>query len=260
MKIRNLISNIICGFIPGKSRRDLVRVKIRYNTRAYVKFVRDYLGDGSLPIKTCVGYGCSNFIVLAGGRYAFKFPLNDDGAARALRELRITTALRKYTTFKIPQMEIIKWNNIAVRKYEFFPGVTLSEIPPRIALANRHHIARQIALFVYQIGMAGQSAIGCTIIDCTSPIFDLRADRNHRLCHFRGNGLGQKESGPVWGGAAGPAHRLWGRHFAGLPAGPDPAPVFYQVLDAAGRHGGGADGVFCGPELKGPVFFQRSCH
>ena len=159
MKIRNLISNIICGFIPGKSRRDLVRVKIRYNTRAYVKFVRDYLGDGSLPIKTCVGYGCSNFIVLAGGRYAFKFPLNDDGAARALRELRITTALRKYTTFKIPQMEIIKWNNIAVRKYEFFPGVTLSEIPPRIALANRHHIARQIALFVYQIGMADPMSI-----------------------------------------------------------------------------------------------------
>lgn len=159
MKIRNLLSNIVCGFIPGKSRRDMVRVKLRYNTHAYIKFVRDYFSDKNLPIKTCVGYGCSNFIILVGSQYAFKFPLHDDGAARALRELRITTALRKYTTFKIPEMEIIKWNGIAVRKYEFFPGVTLSDIPPRVAMANRHHIARQVALFMYEIGCANPSEI-----------------------------------------------------------------------------------------------------
>ena len=159
MKIRNLVSNIICGFIPGKSRRDKVRVKLRYNTRAYVKFVREYFNEPKLKLKTCVGYGCSNFIVLVGSQYAFKFPLHDDGAVRALREMRITTALRKYTTFRIPEMEIIKWNNIAVRKYEFFPGVTLSEIPPSVALANRHHIAKQIALFLYQIGVADPVAI-----------------------------------------------------------------------------------------------------
>lgn len=159
MKIRKLLSNIICGFIPGKSRRDMVRVKLRYNTRGYVKFVRDYFNEPKLPVKTCVGFGCCNFIVIVGGRYAFKFPLLDDGAERALRELRITTALRKYTTFRIPEMEIIKWNNIAVRKYEFFPGVTLNEIPPRIAMANRHHIARQIATFMYQVGAADPVAI-----------------------------------------------------------------------------------------------------
>lgn len=159
MNIRNLLSNIICGFVPGKSRRDLVRVRLRYNTRAFVKFVRDYFGDSKLPIKTCVGFGCSNFIVLVGSQFAFKFPLRDDGAARALRELRITTALRKYTTFKIPEMEIIKWNGIAVRKYEFFRGVTLNEIPPRVAMANRHHIARQIALFLYQVGTADPASI-----------------------------------------------------------------------------------------------------
>lgn len=154
MNFRHLISNIVCGVIPKKSTRDLVRVKIRYNTRQYVDFVREYLGNTDIKLTTCVGYGCSNFIVLAGGRYAFKFPLLDDGAERALRELRITTALRPYTTFKIPEMEIIRWNNMAVRKYEFFPGVVLSEVPPKIALAKRHHIAKQIALFIYQIGCA----------------------------------------------------------------------------------------------------------
>ena len=50
MKWRHLISNIICGFIPNKSKRDLTRVKIRYNTRPFVKFVRDYMGDNNVKI------------------------------------------------------------------------------------------------------------------------------------------------------------------------------------------------------------------
>ena len=136
-----------------------MRVKIRYNTRPYVKFVRDYIGNTDAKITTCVGGGCKNFIVLVNSQYAFKFPLNDDGTERALRELRITTALRKYTKFKIPEMEIIKWNNMAVRRYEFFPGVVLGEIPPRIAMANRHHIAAQIAQFMYEIGRADPTEI-----------------------------------------------------------------------------------------------------
>lgn len=159
MKLPRFLSNIICAFIPNKSRRDLMRVRLRYNTREYVKFVRSHLGNDKIKLSTCVGYGCSNFIVLAGGRYAFKFPLLDDGRERALRELRITNALRKHTHFKIPQMEVIEWNNIVVRKYEFFPGVVLSEIPPQIALENRHHIADQIALFIYEIGRADPVSI-----------------------------------------------------------------------------------------------------
>lgn len=159
MNIRHFISNIVCGFIPNKSLRDLVRVNIRYNTRRYKSFVREYLGDSDIRLRGCVGYGCSNYIVLAGGRYAFKFPLRDYGTERALRELRITTALRPHTTFQIPQMEIINWNNIAVRKYEFFPGVVLDEVPTKIALAKRHHIAKQIALFLYQIGRANPAEI-----------------------------------------------------------------------------------------------------
>ena len=154
MKIRHLFSNIVCGFIPNKRVRDLTRVKIRYNTRPFVKFVREYIGDTDAKITTCVGGGCKNFIVLVNSQFAFKFPLTDDGAVRALRELRITTALRKHTQFKIPEMEIIKWNNMAVRKYEFFPGVVLGEIPPHIAIKKREHIANQIAQFIYEIGCA----------------------------------------------------------------------------------------------------------
>ena len=136
-----------------------MRVKIRYNTRPYVKFVRDYIGSTDAKITTCVGGGCKNFIVLVNSQYAFKFPLNDDGTERALRELRITTALRKYTKFKIPDMDIIKWTHMAVRRYEFVPGVVLGEIPPRIAMANRHHIAAQIAQFMYEIGRADPTEI-----------------------------------------------------------------------------------------------------
>ena len=159
MKWRHFFSNIICGFVLNKRRRDLTRVKLRYNTKPFVKFVRDYIGDTNAKITTCVGGGCKNFIVLVNSQFAFKFPLKDDGAERALRELRITTALRKYTKFKIPEMEIIKWNDMAVRKYEFFSGVVLSEIPPRNAIANRHHIANQIAQFMYEIGRADPAEI-----------------------------------------------------------------------------------------------------
>lgn len=154
MKFRYFLAKFVACFVPGKYRRALVRVKIRYNTRPFVRFVRDYVGDSDVKITTCVGYGCKNFIVLVDARFAFKFPLCDDGAERALRELRITTALRKYTKFKIPEMEIIKWNDMAVRKYEFFPGVALMDVSPSVVMEKRHHIARQIAQFIYEVGRA----------------------------------------------------------------------------------------------------------
>lgn len=159
MKFRPFISNLICSCIPGKSRRDKVRVLLRYNTRPFVKFVREYINDPKAKITTCVGFGCRNFIVLVDSRYAFKFPLLEDGHAISLREMRITNALRGCTSFKIPEMEIIKWKNLSIRKYEFFSGVTLDEVPPRIALSNRHHIAKQIALFLYEIGTSDPESI-----------------------------------------------------------------------------------------------------
>ena len=154
MNIRHLLSNIVCGFIPGKSRRDLVRTRIRYNTRPFIQFVRDYFSGQDIKIKTCVGGGCRNMIVLVDSRYAFKFPLRNNGYERAMREFRITTALRKYTKTRIPEMEIIQWRGLYVRKYEFFPGVVLDEIPASIVALHRHHIARQIAKFIYEIGIA----------------------------------------------------------------------------------------------------------
>ena len=154
MRFRSFLAKFVACFIPGKYRRAKVRVKILYDTRPFVKFVRDYMGSKNIKITTCVGYGCKNFIVLVGSQFAFKFPLCNDGAALALRELRITTALRKYTRFKIPEMEIIKWNNIAVRKYEFFPGVALMDLPTSVIRANEHRIASQIAQFIYEVGCA----------------------------------------------------------------------------------------------------------
>lgn len=154
MHFKHFVAKIAACFVPGKYRRAMVRVKIQYDTKSYVKFVRDYIGDSDAKITTCVGYGCNNFIVLVNSQFAFKFPLKDDGAERALRELRITTALRKYTKFKIPEMEIIKWNNMAVRKYEFFPGVALMDVPSYVVMENRQYIVQQIAQFIHEVGLA----------------------------------------------------------------------------------------------------------
>ncbi|MEE1111406.1 MAG: hypothetical protein UIH99_04295 [Alphaproteobacteria bacterium] len=182
-KFRKIFANIICGFVPNKSRRDLLRVRLRYNTRPFVRFVRDYIGDTDARITTCVGYGCTNFIVLVDSRYAFKFPLLDDGHDRAVRELQITNALRPHTTFKIPQMEIIHWNNLSVRKYEFFPGAVLGEFPTRLVLHHRYHLARQIALFIYQIG-----AVDPVSIRDFKPVSDTRPTYMHGWFH---NDIGQ---------------------------------------------------------------------
>lgn len=157
----HFISNIVGGFIPKKSLRDKVRTMIRFpKTFEYVRFVREYARNmNKCKIKTSVGYGCKNFIVILNNEYVFKFPLLNNGAKIAERELRITNAFRKISPIKIPEMEIIKYKNITVRKYEFAHGTLLTDVKPKIILAHRVHIAKQIANMLYVVGTSNPSAI-----------------------------------------------------------------------------------------------------
>ena len=152
--MRHLISNIVCGFIWSKSLRDKVRTRIRFpKTREYVRYVRRFAKNmKQREIKTMVGYGCKNFIVILNNKHVFKFPLLSDGKEVAIREKRIVDAFYGISPIKIPLMKVIPYKNIYVRKYEFAKGTLLTDIKPSVIAQHQEHIAKQIANFLYVIG------------------------------------------------------------------------------------------------------------
>lgn len=152
--MRHLLSNIIAGFIWKKSLRDKVRTMIRFpQTREYKRYIyKTYCKSKHCKIKTTVGYGCKNFIVILGDKYVFKFPLFSDGKDIAFREKRITDVFSKISPIKIPKMEIFQYKNLFIRKYEFIHGKLLTDIPPRIVMQHNKHITKQLANFLYTIG------------------------------------------------------------------------------------------------------------
>ncbi len=160
--MRHFLSNIICGFIIKKSVRDRVRTQIRFpQTREYVRFIRDEYAKNmkQRKIRTTVGYGCKNFIVILNDKYVFKFPLLSDGKEVAEREKRIVDAFYDISPIKIPRMSIIQYKNITVRQYEFAQGALLTDVAPGIIAKHRKHIAKQIANFLYVIGKSDPKEI-----------------------------------------------------------------------------------------------------
>jgi len=152
--MRHFISNIICGFIWSKKLRDKVRTMIRYpQTLDYIRYVRKFARNmETCKIKTMVGRGCRNFVVILNDKHVFKFPLFTDGKEIATREKRIVNAFYGISPIKIPLMKIIPYKNIVVRKYEFARGTLLSDVKPELICAHRQHIAKQIAKMLYIIG------------------------------------------------------------------------------------------------------------
>lgn len=158
----HFISNIVCAFIYNKSYRDKVRVMIRNPRRVwrYIAFVRTFVRPGRpCKIKTRVGYGASNFIVILNDKYVFKFPLCGDGMDISLREKRITDEIAKVSPIKIPRMDLWRFDGVIVRRYEFARGVLLTDIAPSVVEQHRNYIAKQIAHFLYVIGRADIPAL-----------------------------------------------------------------------------------------------------
>lgn len=156
--MRHAIVNIICMFIWKKSVRDKVRTILYYpQVRDYNQFVRDYAHRHKMKnckIKTKVGWICCNWVVILNDKHVFKFPLKSDGKDAAIREQRLTDALRKVSPIKIPQMETIIYKDIAVRRYEFAHGKLFSDLSRADVAKNAQHLSKQIANFLYVLGRA----------------------------------------------------------------------------------------------------------
>lgn len=159
LKIRHFLANIVCGVIPRRKTRDLARTKIIHSKliSKYKKFIKQYTKDNNIPYKYKLGVGpsCANITFILNNQCVFKFPLKkqcvSDNKQKVKHETRIVNALKHVSPIKIPDMELIEWNGIIIRKYEFIPGKPLPEIPAKQIKQHIPYLAKELANFLYQV-------------------------------------------------------------------------------------------------------------
>ena len=158
--MKKLLINILCSFIPNKSKRKAIRMRLNNPiTYKMANFAKSFSKSKHPKIKYTYGYRCANFVVTIDDKWVFKFPLTNDGHDIAIREQRITDALRPLSPFKIPKMEIIDFNGITVRKYEFVHGIGFHALSRDLQNKHADKIAKQLAKFLYIIGTSDPDEI-----------------------------------------------------------------------------------------------------
>lgn len=163
MSIRHLFTNIVCGLVPNKKSRSKLRVVLNNpKIHKYIKYVRHWADKncgGVQKIRIEFGVGCHNLVVILNDAHVFKFFLVPGREARAYHEARVVTALRNISPIRFPEMELIKYDNSVLRRYEFITGKMLTDFTPEQVQKNRTKIARQLANFLYVIGCADPEEI-----------------------------------------------------------------------------------------------------
>ncbi|MBR3511105.1 MAG: hypothetical protein IKN73_03520 [Alphaproteobacteria bacterium] len=150
--MKKIFINIICKFIPDRHRRNRVRFLLE-NWNYVNKCVKFVKSQGNFKnIKKVIGHGSRNLVVTADDKYVFKFPKNNNGYEKSLREQQITDVFRKISPIKIPDMEILDFDGIAVRKYPYISGINLEYFhPKKVPHDIEIKIAKQLAKFLYII-------------------------------------------------------------------------------------------------------------
>lgn len=158
--IRHFITNIICGFIYNKDERKRLRVILNSPILDYIKFIKQDTGIRRPRIRTFVGYQARSLIIGVNNKYVYKFPLRRDNYRElALREKRLVDALAPISPIHVPWVELIEYNGILVRKYEYIDGPILRKAPREKIMQNLDTLARQIANFLYVIAAADPAEI-----------------------------------------------------------------------------------------------------
>lgn len=153
--MRKLLVNILCAFVPSRQKRKTIRALLNYPvTKKMRLFAASFSNQKKPNIRYTFGFRCANFVVTVDDKWVFKFPLTGDAKEIAMREKRITDALRPISPLKIPDMEIVVWNGIYVRKYEFIRGTGFNHLSR--AEQNRYAdtIAKQLAPCLYAVAQA----------------------------------------------------------------------------------------------------------
>ena len=157
--MKKILVNVLCLFVPKRRWRDMLRVQLTYPVRRWTRFAKSFSNKSKPRVKYTYGHRCINFVVNIDDKYVFKFPLKNDGREIAIREQRITDALRKVSPIKIPDMELVEFDGRMVRKYECVRGIGFHYLSREIQNAHADKIARQMAKFLYVVGMANPREI-----------------------------------------------------------------------------------------------------
>lgn len=158
--IRRFFANVISGFIADKDTRKKVRVILNSDIGAYLRFIRHDTGRPLHKIKTFVGYQARSLLISVNDEFIYKFPLRrSDANTLALRERDIVAALSPLSPIYIPPVEILKYKDVLVRKYEFIHGVQLRKLPLDTALGLIDKLAPVVANFLHTIASANPPEI-----------------------------------------------------------------------------------------------------
>ena len=151
--VRHFLVNVFCAFIPNKPLRKKMRVMLNSDVNGCVRFIKHDLNKKKIGhIKFFVGYQARSLIVSVNNEYVYKFPLRRKDADKlAVREKRIVDALSKISPIRVPGVELLKWNEKIVRKYEHISGVTLSQMKSDDVINHIDVLAPKIAKFIYDI-------------------------------------------------------------------------------------------------------------
>ena len=158
--MRKLLINLLCGFIPGRQRRKRIRARLTHpNVRQMIAFAKSFSDRQKPMVKFTYGFRCANLVVTVDDKWVFKFPLHGDAKDIAIREQRITNALRPISPIKIPDMNIIIWNNMYVRKYEFIAGIGFRALSREAQILHADTIAKQLGPCLHAIAQADPKEI-----------------------------------------------------------------------------------------------------
>lgn len=157
--MKKLLVNILCIFIFNKHKRNMLRFRLIYPISKWIQFAKGFSSARKPHIRCTCGYRGVNFVVNVDDKYVFKFPLRTNGVEISTREKRITDALRPISPIKIPDMEIVYFGELAVRKYECIKGVGFHNLDRAEQNLHVDKIACQLAKFFYVVGMADPKEI-----------------------------------------------------------------------------------------------------
>lgn len=159
MRIKPVLINFICMFILNKQKRNLLRTKLKFDTKWCRDFVYDYMGTKNLKLKSYVGHGCKNVIIVVDKKTCFKFPIDKKANYNPEKEKLIIDYFSTIVKFKLPKIEIIKHNGMYIKKYDFIDGVSIDDANRKLVKANISKIAAQITDFLFTLSTANPSVL-----------------------------------------------------------------------------------------------------
>jgi len=158
--MRHFFSNIVCGFVYDKDLRKKLRVVLNSPMGEYKRFIRADTGLRRPRFRTFVGYLARSLIIGVNDKWVYKFPLRRDNYRElAMREQRIIRALAPYSSIPVPDVQLIEYDGMLIRKYDFVHGTTLRKAPRDLIMKNLDLLAASVARFLYDLAVADPACI-----------------------------------------------------------------------------------------------------